>query len=247
MFNIFSNKFFWLSFVISLAIFTYVFWISWLGIWTVKKNLKVSDFYIKKYIIDSTPIYTALANIKIANDDYVENQLIKNSIKVIKDAKYYIKSDIISLLLNSDKRSVVLDSHLNMIEFTLKKINFYKQKIYDLINIYSSEYDKCSTRKIEWDNLFFDWLYNLDKEKIYKWLNISAENGSCSEKNRIYVSWYKRIYSYLDYVWKLLEIKYNLLYSNVEIILSNIDLFKSNNLEMLIQLRNKIDSFSQLR
>jgi len=247
MIKVFLNKFFWLSLIGSLIIFTYVFGISWLWIWTIKKNLKVSDFYVKKYIIDSTPIYTALANLKVANENYLENEIIKNAVEVIKDAKYYIKSNIITILISSNKRDIVLESNLKMMEYTLNKINFYKQRIYDLISVYSAQYENCITKKVENDNLFFDWLVNLDKNKVAKWLINSAKNGACSEENRIYVSWYKRIYSYLDYVGNLLEIKYNLLHSNADIILTNIELFKSNNLETLLQLRRKIDSFSQLR
>ncbi len=245
--NIFLNKFFWIAFFVSLVVFTYVFWFSWLWIWTLKKNLKISDFYIKKYIIDNTPLYTALANLKIANEDYLENELVKNAISTIKDAKYYIRSNIINILISSDKRDVVLESNLKMMEYTLDKINFYKQKIYDLISVYASEYDKCVTKKVESDNMFFDGLYNLDKNKVSKWLSQSANNSSCAEKNRVYVSWYKKIYSYLDYVGNLLEIKYNILQSNIDIILSNLELFRNNNLETLIELRRKIDSFSQFK
>ncbi len=244
---LFKNKFFWISFFIFLVIFSYVFGVSWLWIWTMKQNLKVADYYIKKYIVDNTPIYTALYNIKLADNKFVEDSLLRNSVLVIKDARYYIKSNIIDLLTESDNKTTVLETYLSMMSYTLNRINFYKNQFYSKITYYEDQYSKCSAWKIQGDNLFFDGLYSYDGNKLVEGLKQSVNNWSCAEKNRIYLSAYTKIYKYLDYVGNLLQIKYDLLSSNADLILKNIDLFRNQNLQYLINLRDKLDSFTDYK
>jgi len=244
--RIFLNIWFWIIFVIALFIFAQVFWISWLWFWTVKQNIRISDYYIRKYIVDNTPIYTIAINIKLAENKIIEDELIKGIIYTIKDARYYIKSNIIEILSDSVNKAEVLESYLKMMNYTLERIDFYKKQLDFLISDYNQKYTSCSKAKIEWDNEFFAGLSNLDPEKVSSGLTKSAENWACKEKYRIYLSAYTRLYQYLDYVGNLLKLKYDLLFSNTDLILSNLSIFQMQNLNYLLDLKRRLDSFSQI-
>jgi hypothetical protein len=105
---------------------------------------------------------------------------------------------------------------------------------------YQQQYNFCQSQKALGDTQFFQWLKNKDFEFVVIWLNTSAENAACSEKNRVYAHVYQIMYKLLDDRQNLLQNKYNLLINNQTLILQNLDLFKDNYLSRLVELRNEL-------
>lgn len=238
--NILKKPLFYIAFLIGFVVASYVFWWNWLWLWTTKQTIKLEQKYVKSNLVDDTAVKLVFVGIDLLNWNYSNKVLIKNSIDLIYQADLLIKLNIIDYLLNASNKGSALEAFINRVNNVLSKIDNVTNQLNYLVNDFNQKYNFCLSQKSLWDTNFFLWLKNKDFEITLQWLNLSAENAACSEKNRVYAHAYQIIYVSLKKRSDILRQKLNLISNNQVLLLQNIELFKNNYLDDLLELKDRL-------
>jgi len=238
--NFLKKPIFYLTFIITLFVGLKVEGWDFLGIWTFKNSEYVSENYIKENVVDDTAIKIVFLAIDLSEGRYYQYQLLKDSISLLKKANILIKLNVLDLLKDASNRQVTLEGLILRIDHVLSQMDDVSSQILLKINEYNTLYNQCLSEKNLWDSHFFEWIRIFDYEMVINWLNESAKWWSCSEKNRIYMRWYQKIYYLLEKYKYLLKLKYNILANNEDLIIQNIYLFEWNYLDQLVELKKQL-------
>lgn len=240
---------FYIYFSFFLLIFYFVFsWntnsFSWLSFWTVNQNIKVSENYIKDFLIDDMAINSLLANLSVWKWTYSQKHFLAKWIDASQTTKNLLETKESQLLKWTSDTKVVLEAYINNIRNTVLD----NQQILNNLRYEKSQFDQkrnfCDEQKKMWDTMFFNWLDQDNSELAIRWLETSLDNSPCYINNRVYSNVYENLIKKIDFYNSLLSRKQVILENNVDLILNNFELFENNQLEELAGLRNELRSFN---
>lgn len=243
------NKFF----ILGVLIFGVVFFVldvghvqsSLFGVYTAQKNVDLGSNLQARNSVDSTVVKQTQMHLLLGGDDVRMVGTYADAMKVLQSLDLYIRTDVVELLSSSRSRQQVLAAYNANVQKTLDDA-LSVRGFFDIeLAKYQSENSSCESAKTQADAWFVSALSTYDPSGLEISLRDSVEQWECAMKSRILWNSYRILASRIEFLRQILEEKNALILANEDNILQHFDLFKDQLLEALVDLRDKLNSYSQ--
>ena len=215
-------------------------------VWTTQENLKLwhSEF-LKSTLVDDAVVALALANMRVANDQYHTTPEIGSVFQSMKVARTLVSVNIMDLL-KSDRTTNEqnLDAHIRHLALTLDKSTNSVASLQEKSTALIQEAQSCLDAKRAGDQQFFKGVQEWQDADTQQWLATSLEYAPCYITKRIESNAYAYMANMLSASLSLLSQRYQLLTSQRDMILQYNGLFEWSLLEELQLLKAKITAIT---
>jgi len=196
---------------------------------------------IKQYILTPDPSVLFLEWLKISTSKAYDFNWIASSVDLYFEAVKLFQVNIITLLDQSNNKSITLKTYLIQLHHILNALD---NAIANLTSFYTQEETTADTylqQKQQWDNMFNQWFIEQDSNTVVNWVKISYKNWPEYIKHRIIANASKIVVSKLQSIKQLVYLKLDLLENNQEDIINNFNLIRWDLLPKLLNLKKKLE------
>lgn len=191
-----------------------------------------------KLVILHIKIWTSKGNL-----DVLKLNLESDILETINDAENLVREDIIENLKNVSNKSAVLTTHLQNMETTLSKGDFFIMILDQDISTRTTQMNICIEEKKISDQAYFNSISYYDQQGMIEALKKSTRYNACIAQTRLEINAKKALVEKLKLYHNLLKKKYDFLSLKQDTILKNVNVLDTDILQELDTINSTLSTY----